>query len=163
MNKFLKKSEIQIINGGYVCDSNNNPVTNENFIKAQQHAEYIITFYEFSKDKDFKGKKADSIESLKQEVNNYLYSIKPIEYISKPENVKRPLTEELSKEALAFIEFEENSSKVNKINNFMQQFNILNDFEKFGLFFEEGISKLNKIYTINDIKEAVEKIIDLIN
>jgi hypothetical protein len=63
---------------------------------------------------------------------------------------------------LAFIDFQETSSKVNKVNNFLQQFTVLHDFETFGLFFTQDIVKLNKIYTVAEIKQAVTEVIDLI-
>lgn len=163
MAKFLKKTDLKLLNGGYLSDNKENPVTNDAFVKAQQHAEYIVTFAEFAKGKDFKGKPADSISGLKAEVQKFLYESKPTVFIEKPEVVSRPVTESLAKEAMDFISFQDKSSRVDKINNFLQQFNILNDFEQFGLFFEEGIVKLNKIYTVEDVKTAVTSVIDLLD
>jgi hypothetical protein len=163
MSTFLKKGELQLINGGYLSDKKGNPVNNAEFVKVQQHAEYVVTFAEFAKGKSFVDKKADSLADLQKEVREFLYSTKPVEYVTSPEEVARPLTQGLAKEALAFIEYQENSSKATKINNFLQKFNVLNDFEKFGLFFEQGITKLNRIYTLEEIKTAVTEVIDLLD
>jgi len=162
MSTFLKNNELQLINGGYLSDSQGNPVFNEAFVKAQQHAEYIVTFATLAKGKDFKGKQADTLSSLKAEVQQYINDQRPTVFIEKPKDVKRPVSESLAKEALAFINFQETSNKVDKVNNFLQQFTVLHDFETFGLFFTQGIVKLNKIYTVAEIKQAVTEVIDLI-
>ena len=80
-----------------------------------------------------------------------------------PKEVKRPMNEKLQSEALAFIDFQTSSSKTEKINQFLQQFSILKEFEDFGLFFEEEIVKLNKIYTMDDVIKAVTDTVDLLN
>ena len=163
MSTFLKNKELQLINGGYLSDKAGNPVSNADFITAQKHAEYIITFANLAKGKDFKGKQADTLSSLKAEVQKYLNDQRPTTFIEKPKEVKRPVSESLAKEALAFIDFQETSSKVDKINNFLQQFTILKEFSEFGLFFEQGIIKLNKIYTIEEVTIAVESVIELLD
>lgn len=160
---FVKKEELTLINGGYVVTGKNEtPVYNEQFITVQKHAEWVVTFAEKAKGKDFVGKVPDSIESVKEEVRKALSS-KGVEYIKAPKKVKQDLTEKLQEEALAFIKYQGESSKTEKINKFLQQFNIIQEFEEFGLYFEEGICKLNKIYTIEEIVAAVTAVIDIID
>jgi hypothetical protein len=161
MKKFLKKAELQLINGGYLTDKKGNPITNQEFIKAQLAAEYIVTYAKVAKGKDFVGKKADTLQSVTKEVEQLL-NVQKVEFVSAPKAIDRPLQNSLMEEALSFISFQKDSSKTEKINEFMQQFVILHDFEQFGLFFEEGIVKLNKIYTIAEITEAVIESVDLI-
>lgn len=161
--KFLKIADLQLINGGYLSTKEGSPVYNKEFVEAQRHAEYICLFAEKAKDKDFKGKKADSVEELRKEVNNLLNSNKTTMFISKPEAVKRPTHEKLQSEALAFINFQDSSNKVDRINNFLQQFNVIEEFSNFGLFFEEEICKLNKIYSMEEIVNAVKSVIDLLD
>ncbi len=163
MSTFLKKDDLKLINGGYLSDSKGNPVSNSNFVTAQKHAEYIVTFAKFAEGKDFKGKVADSLSSLKAEVQKYLNDQKPTVFVEKPTEVVRPLTSQIADEAMAFIKFQESSSRVDKINNFLKQFNVLNEFANFGLFFEQEIVKLNKIYTIEEIKTAVTSVVDLLD
>ena len=159
---FVKKDDLTLVNGGYVVTGKNEtPVYNEQFIAVQKHAEWVVTFAEKAKGKDFVGKQADSIADVKAEVMKALDS-KGVEYVKGPKNVKQDLIEKLKEEALAFIKFQGESSKTEKINKFLQQFNIIQEFEEFGLYFEEDICKLNKIYTIEEIVAAVTSVIDVI-
>lgn len=160
---FVKKEELTLVNGGYVVTGKNEtPVYNEQFITVQKHAEWVVTFAEKAKGKDFVGKVPDSIESVKEEVRKALSS-KGVEYVKAPKKVKQDLTEKLQEEALAFIKYQGESSKTEKINKFLQQFNIIQEFEEFGLYFEEDVCKLNKIYTIEEIVAAVTAVIDIID
>ena len=159
---FVKAGELSLKNGGYLLNSKDEPVFNENFIAVQKHAEWVVTFAEKAKGKDFVGKVPDSIESVKEEVRKALSS-KGVEYVKAPKKVKQDLTEKLQEEALAFIKYQGESSKAEKINKFLQQFNIIQEFEEFGLYFEEDICKLNKIYTIEEIVDAVTVVIDLLD
>jgi hypothetical protein len=161
MSKFVKSAGIQLLNGGYVSDKDGSPITNEAFINAQKRAEYIVTFAKHAKGKDFVGKKADSLDVLMAAVNAELAE-QTVEFVAKPKAVKKKLTEQIAEEAMAFMDFKDESSKVEKMNAFMAEFVILKDFEDFGLFFEDGIVKLNKIYTIKDIVTAVKETIDLV-
>lgn len=160
---FVKKEELTLVNGGYVVTKEKEtPVFNTEFIAVQKHAEWVVTFAEKAKGKDFVGKVPDSIESVKEEVRKALSS-KGVEYVKAPKKVKQDLTEKLQEEALAFIKYQGESSKTEKINKFLQQFNIIQEFEEFGLYFEEDICKLNKIYTIEEIVKAVTEVIDIID
>ena len=164
MNKFfVKNGELALVNGGYVTfGEKQTPVYNADFIAVQKHAEWVVTFAEKAKGKDFIGKQADSIADVKAEVMKALAN-KGVEYVKSPKKVKQDLTEKLQEEALAFIKYQGESSKAEKINKFLQQFNIIQEFEEFGLYFEEDICKLNKIYTIEEIVKAVTEVIDIID
>jgi len=163
MKKFVKSTEIALVNGGYLSlKEGESPINNKKFVQAQKHAEYIVTFAEMAKGKDFNGKKADSLQSLEKAVKEALAS-KATKFVEKSERPEKPLTEKLATEAMAFMNFEASSSKVEKINKFLQQFEILHEFESHGLFFKDGIVKLNKIYTMEEIIAAVESTIDLLD
>lgn len=159
--KFLKNGEVQLLNGGYLSDMSGNPVSNAEYVKAQQHAEYICTFAQLAKGKDFVGKKADSLADLEKEVANALTAKKKV-FVAKPTAVEKSLTKQLAAEAMAFMNFEKDSSKVDKVNNFLQQFAVLDEFETFGLFFTEDIVKLNNLYTMQEVVDAVQEVIDLL-
>ncbi len=159
--QFLKSADIQLLNGGYLSNKEGQPVNNEQFVKAQKHAEYVVTFATLAKGKDFTGKKADSLSDLEAEVKALL-ATKQKTFVSKPTEVKKPLTAQLAEEAMAFMTFQENSGKVDKINSFLQQFEVLDEFFEFGLFFESDIVKLNKIYTMKEVVDAVTEVIDLL-
>lgn len=161
--EFLTKEEVFIVKGYLSKDAKKvSPVYNEKFINAQKHAEYIITFAEKAKGKDFVGKKADSIESLKDEVKKSL-SKNDTEYLATPKKAEQKLHKQLADEALAFIKYDQKSTKVEKVNKFLQQFNIIQEMEEVGLFYEQDIVKISKIYTIEEIVNAVESVIDLLD
>ena len=163
MNKiFVKNSELTLVNGGYVVTGEKQtPVFNEDFIAVQKHAEWVVTFAEKAKGKDFIGKQADSIADVKAEVLKAL-SKSDVEYVKLPKKVNRELTDKLQEEAMAFIKFNSELSKAEKVNKFLQSFNTLNEFETFGLFFTEDIVKLPKIYTMKEVIVAVKEVIDII-
>jgi len=164
MTIFVTATELELVAGGYVSIKGEkiNPVSNEEFETAQKQAEYIITLAEKAKGKDLVGKKADTKESIIAEVDKALAD-KATVFVSKPKEVKQELTEKLKAEALAFIDFKGNSGKTEKINAFLQQFNILKEFEEFGLFFEPKVTKLNKIYTLDEVIVAVTEVIDILD
>jgi hypothetical protein len=161
--QFLKKGEVKLVNGGYLSNKDGKPVFNALFVKAQQHAEYITTFAEMAKKKNFKEVKVDTVDALKSEVLDFLNKSKPVHYILKPDVVEKPLTAKLADEALTFMNFQEDTDKVNKINAFLQQFTILSEFEEFGLFFEEDVVKLSKIYSMKEVIDAVTETIELLD
>ena len=162
MKQFIKKSELSLLNGGYVSNAKGEPVSNDLFIAAQKHAEYVVTFAEKAKSKDFKGKDADSLEDLRREVTELLNGNKTISYVAGPEKPTATLGDKLKKEAMDFINFKVGTERVNKVNAFLNNFNVIFEFEEFGLFFDQDIVKLNKIYTISDIVKATESVIDLL-
>jgi len=159
--QFLKNGEVELVNGGYLSNKEGKPVFNQEFVNAQKHAEYVVTFAELAKGKDFVGKKADCLSQLEAEVRKAL-TAKQKTFVSKPTPVEKTLTKQLAQEALAFMTFEENSGKVDKINSFLQSFVVLDEYETYGLFFEENIVKLNKIYTMVEVTAAVTEVIDLL-
>ena len=161
MKQFLKSTEVKLINGGYLSNSEDAPVYNREFVEAQKHAEYIITFAALAEKKDFVGKKADNLASLELEVRNALAE-KETKFVSSPDAPKKTMSDKLAAEAMSFMTFKEDSNKIEKINAFLQQFKVLHEFEEFGLFFEDDIVKLGKIYSMKEITEAVKSVIDLL-
>ena len=159
---FVKQEDLKLVNGGYVATGENDtPVSNIKFWQAQKNAEWVITFAKLAKGKDFVGKQAYSISDLKQEVSDALKE-KDIKYIEIPDKPKASLTNKLKKEALSFVQYNKEVENNKKVNEFLQRFNIINEFEEFGLFFEQAICKLNKIYTMKDITTAVKSVINLL-
>lgn len=161
--QFLKKNEVELKNGGYLSNKKGDPIYNGEFVQAQRSAEYIMEFAKVAKGKNFKHAKIDSLSDVKAEVMRAIEAKRTTSFVDKPAEVKRPTHDKLAAEALAFVEFKEDSLKVDKINNFMQQFTVLKDFEEHGLFFESEIVKLNEIYTLEDITKAVSDTIDLLD
>lgn len=160
---FLKKDQVSLINGGYLSDNEGTPIYNKDFVNAQLHAEYVITFAEKAKDKDFIGKKADSLEEFKNEVNVLLYGSKVTEFVKAPKAPKKELGDKLKQEALDFVNFQSKSDETDKINNFLSHFEIISEFEEFGLYFKSQIIKLNKIYSMKEVISAVVSVIALLD
>ena len=163
MKKFLKKEEVSVKNGGYLFDKDERPISNSYFSGEQSHAEYVITLREKLKGKDLKGKEPVTLHEVQMEVIEELNKNKIINFIPIPENCERPLTDKLKQEALNFIECDTKKERAVKVNKFLQGFKTIKQFEDFGLFFEEEICTMNRIYTIKEIVEAVEEIIEYLN
>lgn len=163
MNKtFVKKGQLVLVNGGYlVTGKEETPVFNEDFFLAQKAAEWVVTFAEKAKGKDFIGKEPDSLEDLVREIEKALGE-SDTQYVKMPEQVKTELSDKLQQEALAFIKYDTEVAKTEKINAFLQQFNIIQEFEEFGLYFEEDICKLKRIYTIKEIVDAAMSVVNII-
>jgi len=164
MKQFIKIGELKLVGSGYLTNSKEEPVTNEAFVREQKHAEYVIVLAEKAKGKDFKGKEADSMQTLRNEVYELLNGNKVKAYIAVPEKPKATMGDKLKEEALAFIGYQTNTEKTEKVNKFLNNFNSISEYEEFGLYFSQPDQpvKLNKIYTISDIVEATKSVIDLL-
>jgi len=161
--EFLKSKEVKLVGDGYLVNQEGTPINNENFVDAQKMAEYVVAFAEVAKTKDFKGKTADDIVDVKSEVLSKLSKKDEVKYLETPAKPKTPTTSKLAEEALKFIEHDEEKTKVDKVNTYLNRFNSIYEFENFGLFFDDSeIVKLDKIYTMSEIIEAVNTTIDLL-
>jgi hypothetical protein len=115
---FVKNGELVLVNGGYVVFGEKaTPVFNENFIAVQKHAEWVVTFAEKAKGKDFVGKEADSIYSIQLEVQKAL-SKSDVEYVKSPKKVIGELTDKLQAEALDFCKYHNELSRLKRLTSF---------------------------------------------
>jgi len=158
--KFLKQSQIELTPSGHLSVSGGemNPISHEGFVAAQTQAHYLVTLASNLKGKTFKAPKVDNFNDIVTETVNQINSADVVKYATEPTKPEMKLKNQLAEEAMAWINFNKDSSETDKVNQAMQQFNVLKDFEEFGLFFSEGIVRLNKIYTIAEILEAVKAI-----
>jgi len=154
--QFIKKGELSLINGGYLVNKSETPVYNLDFVGVQKSAEILCKIAQEAKNKDFVGKSPDNIEDIRAKIIKECTEEKSIKVFDSPKEPVGKLSDSLAKEALSFINFHKDTTKINYLNDSIQEFKIIHEFEEFGLFFEENICKLNKIYTIADIKEALE-------
>lgn len=161
MKKFLNKDQIKINKSGYLTDLEGSPISNTVFEDIQEKAAYIIELAEHIKDKDFVGKKADSKTEVVVNFTKEFYKDEKLynETLIAP---KTKLTDSLKKEALDFISFKEEVKTNENINHRLSEFKDLKVFEDFGLFFEEGICKIKKIYTFEEVIEALKKTLVLV-
>lgn len=159
---FVTKENLKVENGYLVIDGDmNKPVYHEQFVKAQKKAEWLILFAEKCKGKDFNGKAPDSLKDIKKEVEVELAE-KTRKFIEEPNLPSSTINDKRLKEALAFDSYQEKRSDTKKVNEYLQRFNVIDDFEKVGLYFDQDIVKLEKIYTIEEITEAVISVIKLL-
>jgi hypothetical protein len=164
MSKFVKKGELTLVNGGYLSIGKKGeviPVSNVAFEEVQKHAEYIVTFAKLAKGKDFVGKAPETLGALVEEVQRELAK-KDTVYVAIPAMPARSINDQFAAEALAWHNGGKEQKKAQLINEYMQQFNVIQEFEEFGLFFNDGVAKLNKIYTVEEITAAVKDCIDLL-
>jgi hypothetical protein len=156
-NLFVKNGGLTTVNGGYlvVNDGKDTPVFHQEFVTLQQEAAYLVTLAEKTKGVDFKGKKATTFAEVVESVRKEM-ATKARTYVSVPTEVAQPLTNQLKDEALAWLSYQKDGSKAEKVNRIMQKFNVIAEFEEFGLYFNtDKIVKLDALYSLDQITEAV--------
>lgn len=161
MTTFVTKSELSLLNGGYLM-SNNQPISNNEFVEAQRKANFYARLAENVAGKNFKNNPVESFEEIYNKTLAEINSTKKIELVKKV-NVEMPLGNKLIEEAKSWEEAQVYNIKADKINTIItNEFSSVVDFEEFGLFFESGIVKLERIYTIDEITNYLSIIVDYI-
>jgi hypothetical protein len=152
--EFLKSENLSLNPAGYlVSTESKKPVFHSEFVSQQMQAEYVVKLAEAVKDKNFTVGKVDNLAEIKQAVLASLNDSAK-KYVSEPNKPTSKVNDELVQFALDFDKYHEQTSTSKKINEFMQQFNKIDDVEQVGDYFTEGVIKLRKIYTIAEILEA---------
>jgi hypothetical protein len=148
-------SEVFLTKGYLTNGDDMKPIYNQEFVDAQLEGAKICFIADNLRGKDFSEK-----ETL--DVNKHIISalydyctVKDYKYTEAPKKVKTPVQDSLAKEAMLFHNNFQKTTLQDKINKRMQSFNILKDFEENGLYFDEGIVKLEKLITTTDIVEAL--------
>lgn len=155
MEKLFLKS-VELTNGGYLT-ADGKPVYNEEFVNAQKRAEFLALLSDEVLKSNFKEVKVDSFQDITSKVLENLKESGKKSYIKKEEAPKLKLQDGLKDEALKFLEHLKKDKKSDRVNNMMQEFNILKDFEDFGLYFStDNIVKLNRIFTVKEILVFME-------
>jgi len=158
-NLFVTKDNLVLKGNGYLVANEGGkevPVNHEEFVALQQEANTLVRLAAKVKDTDFTVKKVKTFQQVKDEVTKELQDENK-KYVEVSTKVERPITESLAKEALAWLNFEQEGTKAEKINKIMQRFNLLQEFSEFGIYFStDKIVKLSKIYSIEDVLEAVK-------
>lgn len=161
--QFLKLNEISLNPAGYlVATETNKPVNHKEFAEQQKRAHYVVKLAEAIKDKNFKPCKVDNLDEIAKQVQADIDAKDVTNYVTAPEKPTSKVQEELVQFALDFASYGDKKEQTDKINTFMQTFNAINNTEQFGEYFNEGLVKLNKIYSISEILEAVKINIDKI-
>lgn len=163
MNEFLKSSELTLNPANYLISATTNkPVIHKEFVEQQKRAHYVCSLAIAIKDKNFKPCQVDDLDAITRQVQAELDASDVTNYVAAPEKPTSKVQEELVQFALDFASYGDKKEQTDKINTFMQTFNAINNAEQFGEYFTEGLVKLNKIYSISEILEAVKINIDKI-
>lgn len=159
--KFVKSGDATLNKGGYLVDAQDQPVNHTDFVEAQIKAHRVITLASLAKGKTFDTVQGYSKAQLMADLNEAL-SVKNYTYVDTPQAPVQTINNQLAEEALAFMKYGKEKQKADRVNEYMQAFNTLSDYESFGLYFTEGLVKLTKVYTLEEIKNAVTEVIDLV-
>jgi hypothetical protein len=159
--EFLKRSEIELNSANYLVSKvTGNPVTHAEFVGQQKAAEYMVKLAAAVRGKNFKPGKVDNLQAIKNEVMKSITQSQTIQYVEGPAQPKSKVQDEVVKYALDFAAFQGKKDSIENINKVMNNYNKINDVETVGEYFTEGLVKLNKIYTIDEILDAVNESID---
>lgn len=153
-SNFKKAGDIKLANGGYLSDKKENAITHAGFVAAQQRAHLLCTLADGMKGKTFTTQEPEDFAALLNEVRIGINDTAVESHVKIPTATEGKLTKQLADEALAFIKDGEAAEAATELNNFLQEFNIVSEFETFGLFFSRGVQKLEKIYTMKEIISA---------
>lgn len=155
--EFLKSSELTLNPANYLISSaSNKPVNHPSFVSQQRAADYIVRLAEAVKDKNFTHGKIDDLAAIKSKVKAEMDAASTNNYVEMPNEPKSKVQDELTQHALDFVKYLDQKENAENINKIMQQYNSINDVETVGDYFQEGLVKLNKIYSINEILSAVK-------
>ena len=160
--QFLTTNKLELNAAGYLV-SNDQPVTHAQFVAEQKNAEYICKLADAIKGKKFKADKVDDLASIKAEIRASINATRSYTYEAVPAEPTSKIKDELTQFALDFDKFQDEKGNVEKVNSLMQQFNTIKDIETVGDYFSEGVVKLNKIYSIDEILSAVKATVDILN
>lgn len=155
--KFLKNTDLTLQNGGYlVTTEGQTPVSHDSFVQKQKEAHALVLLAKEVKAADFTVKTPVTFEFLREKVTKEINTQEAKTYVSVPTKPSLTYTDGLAQEALKWLDFEKETKSAEKVNKMLQTFNIISEFEEFGLYFNtDQITKLAKIYTIAEITEAV--------
>jgi hypothetical protein len=162
--EFLKSTDIELNAAGYlVSKTTKKPVSHTAFVAQQRNADYVVKLAAAIKGKNFRTTKTDDLEAIKASVKASMVAAQVNEYVAMPTKPTSKVQDELTQLALDFVKYEDTKETNSKINNIMNEFNSINDIEKVGDYFSEGLVKLSKIYTIKEILSAVKSTSEILD
>jgi hypothetical protein len=161
--EFLTLKQVELNKANYlVSKESKKPVNHAAFVEQQNKAHYIILLAEAIKGKTFKVGKLDNLDAIKAAVKASMTN-DTRSYVEAPKQPQSKVNDEMVEFALNFAKFEDEKDKVAQVNEFMQQFNAVQDVQEVGDYFSEGVVKVAKLYTIEQILAAVQTNIDVLS
>jgi enolase len=159
--EFLKSNDVSLNPAGYLVSTlTSKPVNHKEFVEQQKTAHYIVKLSEAVVGKNFKATKVDDFDAIARQVQADINAADVKNYVTAPSKPTSKVNDEIVQFALDYAAYGDEKEKVERINTFMQKFNAINAIEEVGDYFQEGLVKLNKIYTIAEVLEAVKINID---
>jgi hypothetical protein len=155
--QFIKNGDASLLKGGYLVQKGTEtPIFHSEFVAKQRDAHAMVLLASKVKNSDMVGKPAVTFSSLQAEVNKELSTVAAKNYVSVPTEPETPTRTSLAQDAMAWLKFEQNKSEAEKTNTLLQKFNVISEYEEFGLYFNnEEIVKLEAIYTMEEIVAAL--------
>jgi hypothetical protein len=161
MNIFLKSSDLSLNPAGYlIATTADKPVTHAAFVEQQKRAHYVVKLSAALEGKNFKACKIDDLDAIVRKVQKEIDATDVRNYVTPPSKPTSKVNDEIVQFALDYAAYGDDKAKADRINTFMQTFNAVNAIQEVGDYFQEGLVKLNKIYTIAEVLEAVKINID---
>lgn len=158
--KLFKKDSVKLLPGGYLVDAvTEQPVTHTEFVAAQRKAHYFVELAKVLKTKSFVTTSADSLDEVLSDFDSNWLTKPEIKFVATKSVSQGELTTKLQKEALNFIQGQVENATNNNLNKFMQKFEVIYNFENVGLYFDNGVTQLSKLYTIDEIMQHVKPVI----
>ena len=163
MSVFVKATELKLTNGGYLT-VDGKPMYNYEFVNAQERVAELALYIEAAKGETLKDTKATlDYDKLLTKVEALKAAKKTTTFVEAKKLPKQTLQAKLHKEAMEFINATTENEKIDALNKSLQEFQVIKDFEDFGLYFSDGIIKLEKIYTLAETIEIVKKSIEILS
>lgn len=155
--EFLKLNDLELNPAKYlIAKKSQKPVTHAVFVTQQQSAHYIVSLADAIKGKTFKASKTDNLDAIKAEVRAAIDAKNTREYVAAPTKPVSKVNDELVQFALDYANFKTDESKAKELNKIMAEFDAIDGVESVGDYFSEGLIKLNKIYSTEEILAAVK-------
>jgi len=155
MNTILRKEQVTLT-AGYLTDFAEKLVINTDFVHAQTRAHYYITLADELSEANMENVQGENFQSVLSRTLDKLNNETNRTYVNVPTKPATPKLDAIEAECQAWMNNEDDIIAVDKINKIMQQFNIIEDFEKVGIPFTSGTVKLNNIYSIEQITNAIK-------
>lgn len=155
--EFLKLNDLELNPAKYlIAKKSQKPVTHAAFVAQQQSAHYIVSLADAIKGKTFKASKTDNLDAIKAEVKAAIAAKSVKEFVAAPTKPVSKVNDEMVQFALDFANFKTDESKAKELNKIMAEFDAIDGVESVGDYFSEGLVKLNKIYSTEEILAAVK-------
>lgn len=159
MTTLLKKSPT--LDSGYLMNDTK-LVSNPAYEAAQQSAHKAVMLASkvtaaLKSGQSFKSTTPVKMEDLWAQVLKETSAPAKTAYMSVPAPPEQSITDSMKKEADEFVNWIKSSSFAEKVNAEMAQYDIIHRMENGSIAFTEGVLsvQLEKVYTIDEIKEAV--------